>query len=605
MALIVVRSRCLPSRPIQSNRSQARIQNRIEALFQEERSQVQSWAEQDLKNAREAAWKILPLLRLGAGGDSSVRRLQILDTTTVATNHGQGERSGDARVLRPFHVLDDSAARDEEEAATIQERASRTSSLVLGLSRSFGRGSVAAAAAENNPKDDQPAGDRQGAAAWTATRREVEPVPLRARGSRAAASERAGALVPSRRRYRGEGFLEPRGSRVGLYSHAAFATTTPGGEIRPAPLAQQVLRLRDGGEAGRGAIGSAEGVVAVVRVVLEPPPPPARGCDCDCGPHPENDGTEGGPNRGRATMDHEGGCEVRGVLRVEAYLPSSSTTLTLRVKVPSAAAAAAAAAIPASSRGESGAAAAAVAAAENGSSAVAETEAEVADAGLPPHRAAGESEGRRPGSDGQLLLPLASDGAGGHVAAECRSRKQRRRALREARDAEARRGDEEISAAIREAAAACVSRSGPVLPQRQPGGAVNAMVAAAAAGGSQRPGRPDGRAGGGDGPPRLKQAFSMLLVRANAVVPIRPLNLASGSWREAIGELVGSPPGQELRRVSGGGCSCAVMRPRERCGSREYFYHPRATISRSRKTFQGTGGNTVLDTGRMISVVLS
>lgn len=504
---------------------------------------------------------MLPLLRLEAGGDSSVPRLQILDRTTAATTTpSQGERGGGTRVLRRFHVLDDGAARDEQEnAETTQERASRTSSLVLGLSRSFGLqgrgGSVATATDEESPKDDEPAGDGQGASAWTATGQEVEPVPLRARGSRIAASERAGAFVPSKRRYRGEGFLEPRGSGAGSYSHVAFATTTPGGDTRPAPLAQQVLRLRYGGAADRGATGSAEGVVAVVRVVLEPPPPPARGCGCDCVPHPENGNKEGGPNRGLPAMDDEGWCEVRGVLRVEAYLPSSSTTLALRVEVPPSAVA-----TSASSRGDSDAAAAAVvaaeaaAAAENGSSTVAETEAVASDGGRPPHRGAGDSEDRRSGSDGQLFVLRASGGAGGHAAAECRSRKQRRRALREAREAEARRGDEEISTAVvREAATACVSRSGPALPQQQAGGAVDAAVVAAAAGGSRRPGSPNGQAGGDDGPPRLKQAFSMLLVRANAVVPIRPLNLTSGSWREAIGELVGSPPGQELRKVSGDG----------------------------------------------------
>ncbi|CAN0196546.1 unnamed protein product, partial [Ectocarpus sp. 13 AM-2016] len=45
-------------------------------------------------------------------------------------------------------------------------------------------------------------------------------------------------------------------------------------------------------------------------------------------------------------------------------------------------------------------------------------------------------------------------------------------------------------------------------------------------------------------------AFSMLLVRANVVVPVRRLHLGSGSWREAIGELVGCPTGQELRALN-------------------------------------------------------
>ena len=380
----------------------------------------------------------------------------------------------------------------------------------------------------------------------------MAPAPLRARGFRVAAVEGAGALVPSERRYRGEGFLEPRGSGVGLYSHAASTVGTGGtplpsvNENRSTPLEQQVLRLQDGGPAGGGTTGFDIGTVAVVRVVLEPLP--AKRCDCEGAPHPGNNGQEDGKN-GSCPIN-EKCCEVRGVLRVEAYLPSSSTTLTLRVKVPSTT-------TSACRRGESDTpAAAAAAAAESGSDAVgesiqplvavniisttrsrtdAETEA-AAGNGRTLHGAAGESEGRR--SDGQLLLVSGA----GH-AAECRSRKQQRRALREARDAEARRGYAEMSAAVEEASTCVPPSNTHALPRKKE--AIRAGVAAT----SQRPGRPDSRAD--DGPPKLKPAFSMLLVRANAVVPIRPLNLASGSWREAIGEMVGCPPGQELRKVMG------------------------------------------------------
>ena len=49
--------------------------------------------------------------------------------------------------------------------------------------------------------------------------------------------------------------------------------------------------------------------------------------------------------------------------------------------------------------------------------------------------------------------------------------------------------------------------------------------------------------------PRRSNAFSILLVRANTRVPTTRVDLGSGSWREAIGEMVGCPGGQKLSAV--------------------------------------------------------
>lgn len=48
---------------------------------------------------------------------------------------------------------------------------------------------------------------------------------------------------------------------------------------------------------------------------------------------------------------------------------------------------------------------------------------------------------------------------------------------------------------------------------------------------------------------RRNNAFSILLVRANTSVPITRVDLGSGSWREAMGELVGCPDDEELTTV--------------------------------------------------------
>lgn len=48
---------------------------------------------------------------------------------------------------------------------------------------------------------------------------------------------------------------------------------------------------------------------------------------------------------------------------------------------------------------------------------------------------------------------------------------------------------------------------------------------------------------------RVNNAFSVLLVRADLRVPVERIQLGSGSWKEAVGALVGCPSDVELRTV--------------------------------------------------------
>ena len=520
------------------------MHNRVKALMQEEHSLTQRWAEHDLKFARETASGILPLLRLEAsrgrgGGQSSHRLLRIMDTSA----NNQGEHG--PHLLQRFHVIDSPVEREQITTAATRP-ATRNSSHLFGLRRSFGlqeggRGSSALPppAARDGTGDSakhRAVAGGEGTATRIVSGHEEVPAPLRGRGFGGGLSGSKGSLVPFERRYRGEGFLERRrpGSGSKLCGDDAITPDKkqqqPPEDNRPTPLMQQVVRLEDVGAVGDGTSSCSESVVAVVRAVLEPPP--QKVCECDCALNPGEGNQEHGGSFG--VGENLGLCEVREVVRVEAYLPGSSTTLTLRVKVPATA--------TASTRGVEGSAAAeiqrfgcsdddpvpplrvTVSSTKKGADAAARSTR--ADDGGP----ADTGDGRR--SEEEIgALPDA-----GH-AEECRSRKQQRRMLREARAAEARRGAAEMLAAIQDATADLSQRS---LSSRE-----NTR------GPSQRQQNLVSDKRAHERRPGPKNAFSMLLIRANTTVPIERLSLTSGSWREAIGELVGCPLGQELRAVRG------------------------------------------------------
>lgn len=224
--------------------------------------------------------------------------------------------------------------------------------------------------------------------------------------------------VPFHLRYRGEGPLEKPES---------YSVEKENNEI-PTLLAHQVVRL--GGN-----------IPAIVRVVLEPP------AKCNI-IHHIND------NHG----DQVGRCQVRCVVRTEAYLSESSTTLTIHVRA-------------ATSAGH------------------------------------GRKEQEQP------------------VEEECRSRTRQLQALKIKREAEVNRGELERCIVFQRAH---TESSGAKTQSEQPQGS---------------------RADHPGGEPRRSSAFSTLLIRANINVPIKRVDLGSGSWRETIGRLVGCPLGQDLRMV--------------------------------------------------------
>lgn len=458
-----------------------------------------------------------------------------MDTNT----NNQGEHG--AYVLRRFHVLDNAVEHDQT-TTTTKRPVSRNSGPLFGLHRSFGlqeggQGSptlpAAARSGAEASTEHQAVEGGQGVVTRTVTHHEVEPAPLRTRGYRDGFPEEEGSLMSFERRYRGEGFLERRGPGLGSYPHGV-ANTKPErtarrlrDENRPTPLAQQVLRLEDGRAADDGTSSSSESEIAVVRVVLEPPP--AKKCDCDRALHPGKGNQEDAEDIG--LQRNLGLCEVRGVVRVEAYLPGSSTTLTLRVKAPATA--------TASTRGIEGSAAAEKKGIGNAKvlplRVKVSTTVRGKDSAAAPARAdrggtADAGEGRR---CEKQLLALAD---AGHEE-ECRSRKQQRRLLWEACAAEARGGAAELLAAVQEAMNTSDISQGGLLSRKNAGVATEQHQSLGI----------DKRAD--DSQPKLSNAFSMLLIRANVVVPIKRLSMASGSWREAIAQLVGCPPGQELRAV--------------------------------------------------------
>lgn len=444
-----------------------------------------------------------------------------MDATTSKDNNRGGKG---ASIVRQFHVLDGA-----EEPTTSATLVARRSLAKTKLGRSFvlqrGRGAVA-------PRGGVKGGT--GTAVGTTRDEEVVPAPLRGVCACRLSQGLGRGLMPSERRYRGEGFLERHGAGSGSES-GSFACVAdvmqrrPNGDSRPTPLVQQVLRLERGwgrvDDKNTTATKRATSVVALARAVLEPPA--ANTCDCD--------GTAGYEQDDREDCDrrNEGRCEVRSVIRVEAYLPDSSTTLTLRVKVP-----------PSSSTSSK----TTVGGDGTPSIEVHNNEGEEDHPTLPLRIKVATSycvKGGAPvAADTECKERRESLLADAKHKEECRLRRKRRRACRDARDAEARRGDAETFAAVQEATSNVSKRTSSHTRSRK-GGIGTFEETTGPNEGLHDP--PDGE---GHQQQQYNNAFSMLLVRANMVVPARRLNLGPGSWREAIGKLVDCPPGQELRAVS-------------------------------------------------------
>lgn len=541
-------------------KSKTRKKNRVDALLQEEKALTKRWAEQDLESARETAREILPLLRLEHrldkdGEQSTPPLLRIMDTiatsgtTTTNSSSSLSSRGGHGAevVRRAFHILENDAQEETSgKPKTTRGSGSKNNGRVFGLRRSFGLPGGGRESARITPAKDA----RNGAAGRMAKEKAVEPAPLRSLSvARDGLLNGSGTGVPFERRYRGEGLLERRcGSRS--LARTAVSAPSAGGvgaeempgqshdDSQPTPLAQQVLRLGHGVGRPGGGNGSsvsstkptaASAMIAVVRVVLEERSTPK--CDCDCALPPGAD-IKGAHDRRREQEQ----CEVRGVVRVEAYLPSSSKTLTLRVRVQ-----------PVTTAATSGT--------NNAAEAKGTTTADDPMLPLPIKvstaasvKGGGAAQAADASDQGRRTTKLEEDQllqlANARHKEECRSRKLQRRALREARDAEAGRTDAPESISPVQDASTGISTCNPSEGRQHQG---EPSAAKTAADNNYQAEVFDTLADGGQ--QSQNHAFSMLLVRANAIVPIRRLHIWSGSWREAIGELVGCPRGQELRTV--------------------------------------------------------
>lgn len=121
------------------------------------------------------------------------------------------------------------------------------------------------------------------------------------------------------------------------------------------------------------------------------------------------------------------------------------------------------------------------------------------------------------------IVPGHKDGL---VGRRCEWRKTRLAELGEALEKEIKRREEEIGAGDEETETEALTQSiseGKQLEQQPQNGPLQC--------------RPE------------SNAFNILLVKANFNMPVRRVFLGSGSWRQIIGEMVGSPSAQEIRKV--------------------------------------------------------
>lgn len=417
-----------------SSARQVQSANRMEALVKEEATLAKEWSHADIKLARRTALTLLPLLKMEALGDGTKANL------SVTYNETDGQ-APPFEVLRPQAKAHVPKLADPSEPAVLLR-----SRLDVGRKRMRAR--------ENRGHDDT---SRKEVVPWIKCARKlpsVIPQPLR-RGPSLPA-----AIVLLEHRYRGEGPLE-RISRI----PDGRASGNP-----PILVAQQVMMFRDN-------------TLAIVRVVLKSP------TNCALVHGAVRQGSDGDGEQGEK-------CSVSCVLRVEAYLPGSSETLTLNVIAPT-------------------------------------------PVGRSTHTTV-DMDGDASTVDG------CSNDRGSHTCEKerrvseskrdrqevCRSRKERISQLKHVMGAEVERVEVELSGVLsREAALAfafesarCDGRQSAATQPRSDGTVV-------------------------DGRSRENNAFSILLVRANMTVPIALIGLGSGSWREQIGEMIGSPAGQELRLV--------------------------------------------------------
>lgn len=236
---------------------QVRHHNRVQAIEEQKRDMLRAWEEQDLKSARQSAWGIVPFLRLEARDNGPVLGL------TLSTD-GQ----------RLFQVLQ-SPPKAQSEATTEARDGPEEYPWETKSTRDRERPRTPAQEIQRSPEHVRDA--------------EVLlmiPPPLRPTCPRSDGSS-------WERHYTGDGQPQRQLHIVG------------GGPNRTATtlLSRQVVGLGDG-------------VVGIVRVMLDP--------SAECHLHHPCVSTRDSQSRL---------CLVRCVIRAEVYLPETSTSLTLRIKL--------------------------------------------------------------------------------------------------------------------------------------------------------------------------------------------------------------------------------------------------------------------------------
>lgn len=275
----VLNARLPPPRPVLSpppcpltSFFQVRQSNRVEALVGAENVLTNTWRNEDLTFAQQAASILLPLLQL----DRTVENDPVLSI-------GQSSLFIQGRLaLEIIHSAVESTktsttstSRRKSSFARLRRASRRTSNTGQGKSQEQGRCGKGGATVRRYPQSLRPSSH------------------LRLDG------------VASERRCQGDGPLERE-------SKDTYASGSLVGPV-PEQLARDVLRLR--------------GEVAMVRAVLEPP----LACDAL---HPDS-ATKQNVSNESAGEDDSARCDVRCVVRIEAYFPVSSSTVCARFRVSS------------------------------------------------------------------------------------------------------------------------------------------------------------------------------------------------------------------------------------------------------------------------------
>lgn len=407
---------------------QIRQNNRVQALADAKIELTNNWRNQDLSSARQAASLLLPLLQLHQSAENGA---------VLAIGQSTAQQRLSIQQLFSYEIMHPIVSECIANSTTTpsgSKQSSTWSRSANGNNRSSvrpisGQKPSTAEMRPIHPAQGTAQDIRNGGTGIARVRR--QPPPLRQ-----LSHQRLGEVF-SERRYRGERLSEQEPGTPGGGDDLAAS--------EPEHLVTSVLRLR--------------GEVAMVRAVLEPP----RACGV----------IHADPCTTKAKHDHRGEdgarCNVRCILKIEAYFPGNSKTMCICFRICSAASA------PAIMTGQS-----------------------------PP------IEG-----DQHIARDLEE---------QCRSRQKELEVVRKMGETEVEMGIQSMSSVIKGATLRAASF-----------------------------GRSDDRDRTRNADPvhqPVNNAFSSLIIRADVRVPVERIRLGNGSWKEAVGDLVGCPRDVELRTVS-------------------------------------------------------